>query len=424
MRRTAILQVGNTAGNVIQAAIGVLMARILQPELFGIYALALGMAGITSLIIGMGIQEAVSSLLGRAYAQKDSQEMENILGFMVKATFLAALLVLVVAAFLPKIASHLYGNSWVGIYAAIVIVAVVFSSFFYTIAYSSFQVTGRVKALAILLVSDQSLRYGLSLLGLLLGWGVLGIVSGHLFGALIVFTLCAFWYAKAVREEVVFPVLRRLIVVATKIKLRKYFRFTFWVALDRNMGNVYMALPVILTGIYASSSEVAFFKLAFGYLNLALSLLGPISILLNVEFPKMQIEDRTRLRHNFWKVSLYSLGFSTLITGGALLVSPWVFKILYGQSFLPSVKYIFGLFFYGALMGIGVGLGPMWRAMNKVKISILINSLILATGIPLGLWLIKSYSLWGSVIMVTAWFGLSHLISFFYLFKKLNTYAQ
>lgn len=420
IRRTITLQAGSFGGSVIQAAVGVFIARLLQPELFGVYALALGMASMTTLIIGMGIQEAVSSLLGRAYAQKDREEIQHVLGFMLKITFLAALMVLVISAFLPSIASKLYGNSLIGLYAAIVTVGVIFSSLFFTVAYSSFQVVGQIKSLAVLIISDQSLRSGLSLFLVLIGWGVMGAVSGHLFGALVIFGLSAWWYGKISKTEPLFPCLWCLLAAAKQVNLKKYFGFTFWVAVDRNMGNVYMALPVILTGIYVSASEVAFFKLAFGYMNLVLSLLGPISVLLNVEFPKIQIEDKERLFYHFKRVSFYSLGLSTLLAAGAVVVSPLAFKILYGQSFLPSIQYAAGLFLYGALMGIGVGLGPMWRATNKVKVSILINSLILAVGIPLGLWLIKNYSLWGAVIMVTVWFTVSHLVSFIYLTRKLK----
>jgi len=203
--------------------------------------------------------------------------------------------------------------------------------------------------------------------------------------------------------------------------LKKYFSFTFWVAIDRNMGNVFMVLPVILTGIYVTTAEVSFFKLAFGYINIALSLLGPVSILLNVEFPKIQVEDKERLLRNFRKVSFYGMGFSVLLTAGAIAVSPFFFRLVYGESFMPSVPYVFGLLVYGAIFGIGVGLGPMWRAINKVKVSILINSVILGAGIPLGLWLIKNYGLWGSVIMVTIWFSVSHIASFVYLVKNLKS---
>ncbi|OGN01607.1 MAG: hypothetical protein A3I26_00295 [Candidatus Yanofskybacteria bacterium RIFCSPLOWO2_02_FULL_43_10] len=420
VRRTATLQIGSFGGTIVQAVVGILLARLLQPELLGIYSLAFGLAATTSLVIGMGIQEAVSSLLGRSYAQKDKAETENILGFMFKITFFAALIVLVFSFFLPNIADRLYGDSVIGIYASIIVVAVILSSFFFTLAYSAFQVTGRIRSLTYLIVIDQSLRSGLSLVLVMAGFGVLGAVSGHLVGALILFISSALLFVNLKIKDSVFPDLRRLIISAKSISLKKYFGFTFWVALDRNMGNLFMALPVILTGIYVTVSEVSFFRLAFGYVNLALSLLGPVSVLLNVEFPKLHIENKEKLAENFKKVSLYSLALSIFLTVTAVVISPIAFKIFYGESFLPSVPYVAGLIVYGALYGIGVGLGPMWRAINKVKISILINSVILGMGIPLGLWLIKSYGLWGSVIMVTVWFSVSHLISFIYLIKKLN----
>jgi len=420
VKSVATLQVGSFAGSVIQAGIGILIARLLQPELFGVYALAFGLASMTTLVIGMGIQEAVSSLLGRVYVQKDKTEIENILGFMLKITFLAALIVLGILVFLPEIASRLYGNSLIGIYAAIVSVAVMLSSSLFTLLYTAFQVTGRIKSLTYLIVSDQLLRYGLSLSFVVAGLGVVGAVSGHLTGALLVFMSSALLFRKLRKKDALFPSLRRLLWSAKNANIKKYFGFTFWVALDRNMGNIFMTLPVILTGVYVSVSEVSFFKLAFGYINLALSLLGPISVLLNVEFPKLQIENREKLVKNFKKVSLYGLGLSILLTVGAVIVSPIAFKILYGENFLPSVPYVAGFIVYGALYGIGVGLGPMWRAINKVKVSILINTTILGGGIPLGLWLIKNYGLWGSVIMVTIWFTISHLASYTYLVRKLK----
>jgi O-antigen/teichoic acid export membrane protein len=274
--------------------------------------------------------------------------------------------------------------------------------------------------LTYLILTDQSLRSGLSLFLVVSGFGVFGAVSGHLIGALAVFIFSAFLFKNLVKKEPTFPNLLGLIKNARRVSLNQYFGFTFWVALDRNMGNLFMALPVILTGIYVTASEVSFFRLAFGYINLALSLLGPVSVLLNVEFPKLQVGNREKLSQNFKKVSLYSLVLSVVLTFGAVIVSPLAFKILYGENFLPSVSYVAGLILYGALYGIGVGLGPMWRAINSVKVSIVINTIILGFGIPLGLWLIKNFGLWGSVIMVTIWFTTSHLVSFIYLVRKLN----
>src|SRR3989344_964814 len=225
VRRTATLQIGSFGGTIVQAVVGILLARLLQPELLGIYSLAFGLAATTSLVIGMVIQEAVSSLLGRSYAQKDKAETENILGFMFKITFFAALIVLVFSFFLPSIADRLYSNSIIGIYASIIVVAVILSSFFFTLTYSTLQVTGRIKSLTYLIVTDQSLRSGLSLVLVIAGFGVFGAVSGHLIGALIIFVSSALLFRKLRKEDFLFPGLCRLIVSAKNVSFKKYFGF-------------------------------------------------------------------------------------------------------------------------------------------------------------------------------------------------------
>ena len=190
----------------------------------------------------------------------------------------------------------------------------------------------------------------------------------------------------------------------------------------RNISNkLYFLLPVLIVGLFVSTSEVSYFKLSFAYINLALSLLAPISILLNVEFPKIKVLSRDKLAENFKKVTLYSLGLSIGLTGLAILASPFAFKILYGDSYSESIKYIYGLFIYGGLMGLGVALGPMWRAINKVKVSIIINLITLGLGIPLGLLLIKNMDLWGAIIMVTSWLVVSHVVSFIYIINELRS---
>lgn len=420
VRNVATLQIGSFFGNFIQAIVGIFLARILQPERFGEYALAIGMASLASIILGGGIQDAMANILSSAYARKDANEIKDALAFMIKITVLAALLIFLILPSLPFISQALYNDFWIGVYAAIVVIASMFSLSFFSLSNMALQVAGKIRGMTALTVSDQVARYGFALVFTVAGFGVLGAMSGHLAGAVVVFFVSMAVWARVQRNEQILPSLGAIIKRAGTVSVKKYFGFSFWVAMDRNMGNLFMALPVVLTGIYVVSSEVTFFKLAFGFVNLALSMLGPVSILLNMEFPKMLVEDSRKLARNFVRVSLYSMGLSVLLTVGAVIVAPFVFKFLYGVSFMPSVKYVSGLFVYGALFGIGVSLGPMWRAVNKVKISIIINLIILGLGIPLGLWLIKSYGLWGAVIMVTLWFSVSHLVSFIYLIKKLK----
>lgn len=414
------LQAGSFAGTVFQAAAGIFIARMLQPELFGVYSLAFGLAGLAGLLLGAGTQEAVSTLLGSAHAKQNSQEVADILAFLLKMTFYAGLITLVILFFLPMIADYFYGNSLIGWYAGIVIIGVFLSSSFTAVVQLSLQVVGKIKMLTLTVFGDQFLRFSSTLVLIFLGFGVLGGVFGQLIGAAILFIVCIFIWERLKTSNSLFPSLKELFRKTFKVSIFKYLNFSFWVAVDRNMGNLYMALPVVLTGIYVSTEEVSFFKLAFGFVNLALSLLGPVSMLLNTEFSKTLATDNSKLGKNFIKVSMYGLLLSSLLTAGTIIISPLAFRILYGESFMPSVSYVFGLFVYGALFGIGVGLGPMWRALNKVKVSIIINLIVLGVGIPLGLLMIKEWGLWGAVIMTTSWFTVSHFASFVYLSRKLK----
>ena len=379
------------------------------------------MASVASVILGSGAQDAMASVIGGAYARRDEREVKTAFAFLLKIALLASLAALIIIFFLPAIAGRFYGDSRIGFYAAAVMLAAIFSSSFFSLTSVALQMAGRIKEMTVLIFSDQVLRFGAALILVVAGLGVSGAVGGQLAGAAVIFSVSVFIWRRIAGQIHSLPSLSELAVQFFRVPLKRYFGFSFWVAADRNMGNLFMALPVVLAGIYLAASEVTFFKLAFGFVNLALSLLGPISVLLNLEFPKMKVENATGLRTKFIKISLYSLGLSSLLTLGAIIIAPLAFKILYGVSFMPSVKYVAGLLIYGCLFGIGVGLGPMWRALNRVKISIFINVLVLGAGIPFGLWLIRLYGPWGAVMMVTIWFTVSHLASFSYLLKKLRT---
>ena len=83
----ATLQVGSFSGTLVQAVFGILIARMLQPELFGIYSLSVGLAALAGLLLGAGMQDAVGTLVGSAYVKNDREELQDVLAFLFKITF-------------------------------------------------------------------------------------------------------------------------------------------------------------------------------------------------------------------------------------------------------------------------------------------------------------------------------------------------
>lgn len=422
VKNLLFFQAGDFAANFTQALIGVFIVRLLQPENYGIYALAFSLAGFMTVFLGLSAPSAATTLLSEAYARDDKEKTREVLGFLVKITLIMAGLMLIGALCAPWLGRIFYHNYKIGIYAAILLVTTAVGSTFYSFTFIVLQITRQIKKMTVLAFSNQFSRSILSLALVAAGLGVSGAITGHLLGAVIIFVVSLIIWGHISKGYPVFPPVRSLLANIARAPVKKYLGFSFWVTADSSLANLYNILPIMLTGIFVTASEVTFFKLAFGYINLAITLIGPISTLLNVEFPKMKVAEdgKEKLMRNFIKVSLYSLLFSMVLTTGAIIAAPFAFRILYGASFDPSIKYVAGLFFYGATMGVGVGFGPMWRAINKVKLSIMINVVTLAIGVPVGLLLIKNFGLWGSVIWVSIIFNVSHTASFILITKELK----
>lgn len=418
VQSVAFLQVANIIGNFVQAAIGIVIARILQPNLYGVYAVAFSLASLV--YISTGVQETITVALGETYSRHDRERTVEAFGFFLRFSVLFALITLVITAFLPWLAGVFYHDPKIGEYAGIVIIASIISSFAFNMTSMGLQVSGDIKKMSGLILFDQVLRFSLSVILVALGYGIFGAALGHLIGAVIVFIVSAFVWKKTSDINDFFPGWRELIVSIRKVKRSAHLSSSLLVTVDKNIAMLYNVLPVLIIGIYLSRAETSFFKLSFGFVTLALSLLGPISTLLNSELSRIKTENPERLGSNFVKVSWYGVAISSVLTLAAIILGPFVFKILYGPSYLPSVKFIAGLFVYGIFYGIGVALGAMWRVVNRVQTSIFINLIVLGLGIPSGIWLIRHYGVWGGVIMVSAWFTISHLISYFYLSHKLR----
>ena len=417
VKNLAILQIGNFSNTFIQGLTGIIIARLLQPELFGIYAISFSLAGLLVMVVSFGIQDTGATIVGGTYAHEDHQGTKEAFLFLGRMALIIAVLSVVAILIAPSLAGKIYHNPLIGWYAGILVLASFISNTFLNFSALAYQVVGKIKQMTLLTFTDQTLRNILAVLLITGGLGITGAMSGHLIGAVIMLVVSVIAWERLRKTHHIFPSVREFFTKTSELQVRKHVSFSAWVALDKNIATLFNLLPILMVALYVSTTEVTYFKISLAYVNLVLGLMGPISTLLNVELPRMREGDPEALRKNFIRVSLYSLLCSVALTAVALIVSPIALRVLYGASFVPGIKYIIGLGIYGALLGIGIGLGPMWRALGKVKISILINTITLAVGIPGGLYLIRHFGVWGAVVMISAWFTVSHLVSFFYILR-------
>jgi len=83
------LETGKILSILLSAIGSIILARLLQPESYGVYGLIFAFVGLVGIFMNWGGVFASLTLLSGAYAKKDKQEVKNILTYFVKITLLA-----------------------------------------------------------------------------------------------------------------------------------------------------------------------------------------------------------------------------------------------------------------------------------------------------------------------------------------------
>ena len=415
----SILEIGKFFSILFGIASSVILARLLHPELYGVYGLIFAFVGLVGTFMSWGGDFASLTLLSEAYAKKDKQEVKNILTYFVKVTLLAICIIGILSIFLaPFLTDLLYNNSQIGNWAKIVLLAG-----FLTIAYSLLiiilQATRKIKELTVLEIFNKFTYTLFPIIFVLLGFGLTGIVWGHFISAFIFLVLAIFLYYFLIKKDDLLPNLSQIFSNFRKIEFKKYFNFGFLIAVDKNLGRLASLLPVIFLGIFASMQDVSYFKIALGYILIPSMILEPISRLLTVQLPKSKSYNSQILKEHFYKTALYSGLISILLAIPFVVLAPYLIKLFYGMEYIPSIQLVYYLSVLIIFSGFGVGLGAFYRTVNRMKISITINICYTISVILLIFILIKFYNPLIAIVSSLVICAILSLLFHFYIIRKI-----
>ncbi len=420
VRKNVILQIGSFGAMLAQAIGGVILARILGPQEYGRFAVVMSMAAVGSIFLGAGAADALAPMLTRAYHRKDDNEVRQ--GFLFLGGFVVctALLASILGLTMPIIAKYLYGEEMIGWLGFFVLMASAISTLIFVPTQLGLQVAGQIKKLSILTLTDQFVRQSFVLILAALGLGITGASVGHAVGAFAVLIISYWFWSRLRGQWGAIPTVRQMMAHISLTRESSLVVPTLWVLADRNLAMLYGAAPISVAALSLAASDVSYFKIALGWITLALSVLSPVSILLNTELARIQVQQPRILRLRFLQVTGVAIAASTLVTLGAAFIAERMFSLLYGPQYAQAVPIVYRLIPFGALFGLGVALGPMWRIMNRVRNSIIINIVVLVVSVPLALLSMQQWGVAGAVGMVTGWYTASHAVSFWYLLKLLG----
>ncbi|NQU77592.1 oligosaccharide flippase family protein [Candidatus Falkowbacteria bacterium] len=400
VRDLATLQVGNFVSTGLSFAASIVFARVLGPDDYGKYVIIFAFTALVGLFMQWGTEHATLTLLPEAWARKDKEEVKKIIIYFLKVSILVSLTVGVLAVVLAGVlAGWIYRDVGIGELARWILAGMAIR-FMFLLLVNILQLIRKIKHLTII-ENTGKLVYILLPVGLvLLGLGLNGVVVGYFISSLI-FLVFGFWFYELLSRRMdLLPSYKEIIRGFRKVSIRKYFKFGFLIAVDKNLASLYTILPLTFLGMFVANAEVGYYKIAFSYIGLALMILTPVSRLLSVQLPKSKTYGIKQLKKDFLKSSFASFGMMLVVVIPMVVFSKYLVEIFYGEQYLPTIRIIYMLSPFVLVAGWGTSLGPIYRTLHKMKVTIITNLILIAAGAPFYYWLIQTYGLKGMAISV------------------------
>ena len=422
VKDTFTLQIGTAVKIGLSTIISILLARILKPSGYGTYGLVFSIYGFISILGDVGVGYSTLNRFSKAYARGDRKEAIELLAFFIKISIITTAFILMLGLLgAPYLASKLYNNPEIGNLARLLFLMAPLG-IIYTMVATVLQSVRMMKRLTIL-ESIKSFIISLLVIGFVLtGLEITGVVYGYVLATLLSSTIGLLVYFKLhMQLGDTLPSFKEVLKRVPRIGIRKYFSLGFLISVNKNIEKLISNLPILILGAFAAVEGVGYFKIAASAAGFLPTFIETISSNMGSKLPESVGKgDIEGFRNNFIKVSLYAGCISLGCTIVFIFIAPYLVIYLYGIEYTPAVKLIYVLGIYAGVWGFRVGLDPFYRTIERVDLTIKINSLLFIILIPIGLILVKYFKATGAALFVSSWYALSTFISFYIALKILK----
>lgn len=402
-REVLTLQSGSFAAFGIQVLTSVIIANELGVSRYGTFALARNLVDIVGSVAGLAVGQALVTRLTTAVSKGDKDEAASLIGYSLKVGLLIGLVQAAVGLMGADWLSSLLGyDPQIGVLAKLLFLIPVFSVAFNSVVLM-LQSSRQAARLTLL---ESGTLVGTSVMNataVALGTGLQGMVYTTALGPLLA-SIASLLLYRAVWTQIGLPDPASILRATLTISVRKYFSFSAWVSADKSFANLIALAPTTLLGMLSTEAEVAYFRLGYRLMDFLSIPLSPIARNLYAALAQVASKEKPRaLGKALAQATAVGGVVSVVGTGAMMLTSPYIL-LLYSPEYAPvqSVMYALGLRF--ALLGFGVGLGPIYQVLDAMKIAILTKVVPALIMLGVGWMVIGQYGAVGAAIsLVTAY---------------------
>ena len=411
-REVLTLQAGSFATMGLQTITSVIIANLLGPSPFGVYYQASSLLSLVTMLANLAVGQALITPLAAANSRNDRGEVLALMGYFLKVGLVVALV---------ESAIGILGGTYLG--AAILddprigsLSRILFITpplmVLFNMVVLALQSSRQVARLTLL---ENGALMGTNLLNLgvvALGGGINELLCSVAVAPVFTSAAALLLYRSTLRRMPAFPSLREILRAAPSVPFRRYFAFSALVSVDKNFANLISLAPTLLLGRLASDAEVAYFRVASNLTMTALAVpMAPISRNLYAKLAEVHARfGPAKLSRALVQVTLGALAISAGMTIPLMLAAPFILRI-YRPEYQAALVVIYALGLRCALLGFGVGLGPLYQVLGIMELAIA-SKVIPAVVMVAGGWvLVGSMGAVGAGWAVTATYFIGDIIS-------------
>ena len=337
--------IGSSVSLIITAIMFIAIVRLLGPQTYGIYVIAIAVTGIFGAVGNFGIGQSLTKFASQYLAKKERQKLNTLFSSSYLAAFLISgvftLVVFITAAPLSELTIHSIAYKGVIQVASIIIVL----NIMYGMGINALIGIGNGRDAAIVITLMTIIQATVSIMLALLGFGAYAPLIG---------LICAYGAGFLYSSFSVFVKARIKLIVPSKDDISKLMGFTYKLMIADFVGGEFNNLVIVALGIVATSAIVGNVGVASKTGNLIGVATGAIGFPLLSAFSATY--SRKRLRHkmkDFYSMSIYiSFVFvAPLLMTLIVLAKPFsyvAFSGLYNIAptyiRIASIGFLFGIF--------------------------------------------------------------------------------
>lgn len=345
----------------------IILARILMPALFGVYALALSIVTLALSFTDLGLDNTFLRYLSKYFGKKDLSKIRSCTQYLVKIKLLLASLIVSILLIFSKLLAYSIYEAPLLYYPLLFSCLFIISESMRNFIGQFFPAQKEVKILVFFDASSQILKILFSVFVILILSDKVvlsGIFIAFFISSLITLALEYFILVKKDKS-----VLFGKKTSFEKSKINNYWKF---MALATIFLSIFGSLDILMLGRAVSSEYLAYYRAS---LSLVISIASLLS-LSTIFLPLFTQINGKRFSRGFHKTLRYILMISIPATGGVVLLSNYLIKAFYGDAYLAGASAVYFL----SLLIITSPLIGLYSIVleSKEKSKIVSNSLIIS----------------------------------------------